>query len=212
MNKKAYTTIDGQAESLLVIHKSRFIGFAVNVATAEEANETLERIRKQYWDATHNCYAYVIGHENPLEKASDDGEPGGTAGVPMLEVLKKNGLTDILVVSTRYFGGVKLGAGGLTRAYAASVSETLGQANIVRWEPCEIFRQNVEYDIWARIEPKLAAAGAMILEQAYLDTVHLKIGLLEENKPSVIALLKEALKTDDVLEYMATDYAKVKRD
>ncbi len=212
MNKKAYTTIDGQAESLLVIHKSKFLGLAVNVSSVEEANAALECLRKQYWDATHNCYAYIIGHENPLEKASDDGEPGGTAGMPMLDVLKKNGLTDILVVSTRYFGGVKLGAGGLTRAYAASVSETLQQAKIVRYEPCEIYRENVEYDIWARLEPKLAAAGAMVLKQEYLDKVHLTIGLMEPHKTAVFALLKEALKSVDVLEYITTDYAKVECD
>lgn len=209
MNKKAYTTIDGQAENLLVIHKSRFLGFAVNVQTAEEANAVLARIKKQHWDASHNGYAYIIGKENPLMKASDDGEPGGTAGMPMLEVLKKNELTDILAVVTRYFGGIKLGAGGLVRAYSASVSETLKAAKIVHYEPCEIYRQDIEYDIWAKIEPKLTAAGAKIFEQEFLETVHLKLGLMAQSKPAVAEMLKEALKTNDVLEYIATDYMAV---
>ncbi len=209
MNKKAYTTIDGQAESLLVIHKSKFLGLAVNVESVEAANAVLAHAKKQYWDATHNCYAYIIGKVSPVMKASDDGEPGGTAGMPMLEVLKKNNLTDILVIVTRYFGGVKLGAGGLVRAYSGSVSETLKQARIVQYVPCEIFRQNVEYDIWAKIEPKLAAAGVLILEQDYLETVHLKLGVFGKDKPAVEALLKEALKSEDVLTYLATDYVAV---
>lgn len=206
MNKKGYTTIDGQAESLLVIHKSRFLGLVQNVQTVEAANETLERIRKQYWDASHNCFAYIIGKENPVMKASDDGEPSGTAGMPMLEVLKKNGLTDVLAISTRYFGGVKLGAGGLVRAYSSSVSETLKQAKIVRYEPCEIYQQNIVYDVWARIEPKLLAAGALIFSQEYLETVHLKIGVREESKQAVFALLQQALKSDDVMTYISTEY------
>ena len=209
VNKKAYTTIDGQAESLLVIHKSRFLGLAINVETVEAANEVLERIKKQYWDATHNCYAYIVGKENPVMKASDDGEPSGTAGVPMLDVLKKNELTDILCISTRYFGGVKLGAGGLVRAYSSSVSETLKQAKIVHYEPCGIYRQNIEYDVWARIEPKLLSAGAMILAQEYLESVHLQLGIKEEHMEAVSALLKEALKSDDVLKYITTEYVAV---
>lgn len=209
MNKEAYTTIGGQAESLLVIHKSKFLGLMVNVKSVDAANAVLERVRKQYWDASHNCFAYIIGHENPEQKASDDGEPGGTAGVPMLEVLKKNELTDVLVIVTRYFGGVKLGAGGLVRAYSSSVSETLKRAKIVQYEPCEIYRQNVEYDIWAKIEPKLVSAGALILKQEYLERVHLEIGLREADKPGVFALLREALKSEDVLTYITTDYVAV---
>jgi len=209
VNKKAYTTIDGQAESLLVIHKSKFIGFAVNVETVEAANKILERLRKQYWDASHNCYAYIIGKENPTEKASDDGEPSGTAGLPMLDVLRKNGVTDILVIVTRYFGGVKLGAGGLVRAYAGSAAETLNRAKIMHYAPCGIYRQQIDYDIWAKIEPKLKTAGAMILKQEYLEKVYLEIGLLEEHKAAVEALLKEAMKTDSVLAYITTDYVAV---
>ena len=209
MNKKAYTTIDGQAESLLVIHKSKFMGLAVNVETVEAANEVLERIRKQYWDASHNCYAYIIGKENPIEKASDDGEPSGTAGVPMLDVLKKNGLTDILVIVTRYFGGVKLGAGGLVRAYAGAAAETLNAAKVVHYEPCDIYREQIDYDVWAKIEPKLKTAGAFVLKQEFLEKVYLEIGLLAEHKAAVEALLKETMKTDAVLEYITTDYVAV---
>ncbi|PDM36799.1 YigZ family protein, partial [Bacillus cereus] len=101
----------------MVIQKSRFICYVSRATTEEEAQEFIQKIQKQNWNATHNCSAYLIGEQDQIQKANDDGEPSGTAGVPMLEVLKKRGLKDTVVVVTRYFGGIKLGAGGLIRAY-----------------------------------------------------------------------------------------------
>ncbi|HBP25333.1 MAG TPA: YigZ family protein [Acholeplasmatales bacterium] len=116
-----------------IINKSRFIGQLFPVASVLEAKDKLEEVRKRYADATHNCYGYVIGENGSEGKQSDDGEPSGTAGAVIFGILKKNGLTNVLAVVTRYFGGIKLGAGGLVRAYGSSVSLAINQA-----EPSEI--------------------------------------------------------------------------
>lgn len=116
----------------IVINKSRFIAHVRYVTTVESANDFINEINTQYKDARHNCYAYIIG---PQMKVSDDGEPNGTAGLPMLDVLKHHELDNIVVVTTRYFGGIKLGAGGLTRAYAKSVSSLIDHASVVELVP-----------------------------------------------------------------------------
>lgn len=115
----------------LVIEKSRFICRIERLESREQAYEFIKKIKKEYWDATHNCAAFIIGENGDIQGSSDDGEPSGTAGIPMLEVLKKQQLHDVGVVVTRYFGGIKLGAGGLVRAYAKSVSGAIQQVGIV---------------------------------------------------------------------------------
>lgn len=117
--------IQGEYENTIVIQKSEFICRAIRVNSIDDVNNKLNEIRKKHYDATHNCYAYILGKNQDIQKASDDGEPQKTAGSPMLDVLKKKNLTNILVVVTRYFGGILLGAGGLVRAYSSSVSECL---------------------------------------------------------------------------------------
>jgi len=119
----------------MVVEKSRFICHLQKAATEEEAQEQIKILKKKYWDATHNCSAYIIGKEASAQRSNDDGEPSGTAGLPMLEVLRKKGIYNVVVVVTRYFGGVKLGVGGLVRAYTNSVVQTLpsaGLAQVVR--------------------------------------------------------------------------------
>ena len=115
-------------ENTIVIQKSIFITKLFRVNSTNEVEEVLEAVRKKYWDATHNCYAYIIGDNAEIQKCSDDGEPSKTAGAPMMDALKKNNMTNILAVVTRYFGGTLLGAGGLVRAYSSSVSECLKKA------------------------------------------------------------------------------------
>ena len=115
----------------IVIQKSRFIAHITRVETEEAAQTFIQDIKKEHWNASHNCSAYLIGENNQIQKANDDGEPGGTAGVPMLEVLKKRDLKDTVVVVTRYFGGIKLGAGGLIRAYGKSTSEGINAVGVV---------------------------------------------------------------------------------
>lgn len=125
--------IQGEYINTIIIQKSEFICRAYRVNTIDEVNNKLNEIRKKHYDATHNCYAYILGDNQDIQKASDDGEPAKTAGAPMIDVLKKKELTNILVIVTRYFGGILLGAGGLVRAYSSSVSECLKGVKI--YEP-----------------------------------------------------------------------------
>ena len=118
----------------LIIDKSRFLCHLKKVETEAEAQEFIKALKKEYWDANHNCSAYIIGENMDSQRSSDDGEPSGTAGIPMLEVLKKRELHNLVAVVTRYFGGIKLGAGGLIRAYGRSVSEAIDQAGLAQKE------------------------------------------------------------------------------
>ena len=121
-------TIEKDYISEIIIKKSRFISHLFKVNNTDEANQVLKEIRKKHYDATHNCYAYIISDKDQtIIKSSDDGEPGGTAGVVIYEVLKKNNLTNVICIVTRYFGGIKLGAGGLVRAYSQSTGEAIKQ-------------------------------------------------------------------------------------
>lgn len=129
------STIAAPGELELVVRKSRFIAHVAPAATAEQADAVLAAVRKQYWDARHHCVAMIIGTHADQQRSSDGGEPSGTAGVPMLEVLRRRDLTDLVAVVARYFGGVKLGAGGLVRAYSTAVSQALDAATLVRRVP-----------------------------------------------------------------------------
>lgn len=124
-------TIEAAVDHELVIKKSRFIAHVAPVTSAEEAGEFVAAVKRQNWDAGHNCSAQVTGLTGDRSRSSDDGEPSGTAGVPMLEVLRRRELTDVVAVVTRHFGGIKLGAGGLVRAYSSAVSEALDLATLV---------------------------------------------------------------------------------
>ncbi|MDN3310244.1 YigZ family protein [Microbacterium oryzae] len=134
MTRRFPSTIAATVEHELVIRKSRFIAHLEPVASPEEADAVIAAVRKRAWDARHHCVAMVTGVLGDQARSSDDGEPSGTAGIPMLEVLRRRELTDVVAVVTRYFGGIKLGAGGLVRAYSAAVSEALDLAAIVRRE------------------------------------------------------------------------------
>ena len=127
---KSFRVPAANASAEFIEKKSRFIGNIFKVETAEEATEIIKRMQKQFWDATHNCSAYIV--DEMAQRSSDDGEPSGTAGLPMLEVLRKNKLTNTAAVVTRYFGGIKLGAGGLVRAYTNSVAEAVKATGIAQ--------------------------------------------------------------------------------
>lgn len=132
-------------ENKIVIEKSQFITRLFRVNTIEDVNKILEDIRKKHYDATHNCYAYILGDNQEIQKCSDDGEPQKTAGAPMLDVLKKNNMTNILAIVTRYFGGILLGAGGLVRAYSESVAECLKKAKLYDIKPVIEFSFTTSY-------------------------------------------------------------------
>lgn len=132
MSRRYPSTIAAAVENEIVITRSRFIARVVPASSVDEAERVIAEVRRAAWDARHNCTAMVTGVLGDQARSSDDGEPSGTAGVPMLEVLRRRELTDVVAVVTRYFGGVKLGAGGLVRAYSTAVSEALDRAVIVR--------------------------------------------------------------------------------
>jgi uncharacterized YigZ family protein len=169
-----YYTVKTTGEHEINIQKSRFIAHITRAETETEAQEFIQAIKKQHWDATHNCSAYLIGENDQIQKANDDGEPSGTAGVPILEVLKKRKLKDTVVVITRYFGGIKLGAGGLIRAYGKATSEGLDAVGIVERLLSQIIHVKIEYTWLGKIEKELRASEYKIKEIHYLDIVEVE--------------------------------------
>ncbi|WP_147534127.1 YigZ family protein [Bacillus marasmi] len=169
-----YHTVKGEGEHEIVIQKSRFIAHVARTEREEEAQAFIQRIKKQHWNATHNCSAYLIGENDQIQKANDDGEPSGTAGVPILEVLKKRKLKDTVVVITRYFGGIKLGAGGLIRAYGKATSEGLDVTGIVERKLMRIMHTTVEYTWLGKLENELRSSIYEIKEIHYLEKVEIE--------------------------------------
>lgn len=170
-----YFTVKGYGEHEIVIQRSRFIAYIERVTTEDAAQAFIEKIKKKHRDASHNCSAYLIGETNQIQKANDDGEPTGTAGVPILEVLKKRDLKDTVVVVTRYFGGIKLGAGGLIRAYGSATSEGLNATGIVERKLMQIFLTTIDYTWLGKLENELRSSGYLIKEINYLEQVVIQI-------------------------------------
>src|SRR5699024_5337500 len=159
----------------IVIQKSRFIGHIARVKSEEEAQQFIQNIKKQHYNATHNCSAYLIGDHDEIQKANDDGEPSGTAGVPMLEVLKKLSLTNTVVVVTRYFGGIKLGAGGLIRAYSSTTSETIKHIGMIQGQLMQGFSLIISYPLLGKLENYLRQSSHIIDNINYLENVELLV-------------------------------------
>lgn len=170
----SYYTVKGYGEHEIEIQKSRFIAYIQRAETEEEAQEFIQKIKKKNWNATHNCSAYMIGENDHIQKANDDGEPSGTAGVPILEVLKKKHLKDTVVVITRYFGGIKLGAGGLIRAYGKATSEGLAVTGIVERKLMRIVHTTIDYSWLGKLENELRTSIYNIKEIHYLDHVEVE--------------------------------------
>lgn len=166
-----YLTVKKDGTHEIIIQKSRFIGYVTRAETEEEAQEFIQSIKKKHHDATHNCSAYMIGENNHIQKANDDGEPSGTAGVPMLEVLKQMNLKDTAVVVTRYFGGVKLGAGGLIRAYGNATSEVIREVGIVKRQRMQGFAITVDYTLLGKIENELRQSDYILEHIEYVEHV-----------------------------------------
>ena len=177
MEVLCYNTLRGEAIGEIVVKKSRFIANIFHVESEDEALSILERMRKQYWDARHNCYGCIIGKNKELVRFSDDGEPGGTAGKPILEVIKGRDLTDILVVVTRYFGGVLLGTGGLVRAYTDATIEGLSNANLVTVTYMQKLGIEVDYNTIGKLKYVLSTDGIMICDETYTDKVSVVIAI-----------------------------------
>ncbi|WP_404322666.1 YigZ family protein [Cytobacillus firmus] len=171
----SYYTVKGYGENEIEIERSRFIAHVGRAETADEALEFIQKIKKIHSNATHNCSAYLIGENDQIQKANDDGEPSGTAGVPILEVLKKKKLKDTVVVITRYFGGIKLGAGGLIRAYGRAASEGLSAAGIVERRLMNIMHIKVDYNWLGKLENELRSSPFLLKEIHYLEKVEVEV-------------------------------------
>lgn len=157
------------------IKKSRFICHLKRVYTEEEARSFISEIKKEHHKANHNCSAFTLGDRQEIQRSSDDGEPSGTAGVPMLEILKKREITNVCAVVTRYFGGTKLGAGGLIRAYAGSVGHALDQVGLVKFVTQEQLILTLDYGNYDGLQRFLSAQGLIISESEFLSDVTVKL-------------------------------------
>lgn len=187
-----YLTIgrDGAAE--IEEKRSRFLCTLARVEDEAGARAVVERLRKQHWDARHTCSAFVIGPPpQPVERSNDDGEPAGTAGAPMLEVLRGAGVSDTVAVVTRWFGGTLLGAGGLVRAYSDAVRAALDEVGTRRRELVREYEIEVPYDAAGRLETDLRSSGVTVLDTTYGAAVTLRIGAPPEDEKRLESLLAE---------------------
>ena len=162
-----------------VISKSRFIAYIKPVSTENEAKAFIDEIKTKHKDATHNCSAYTVGPEMNIQKANDDGEPSGTAGIPMLEILKKQEIHNVCVVVTRYFGGIKLGAGGLIRAYSGAVRDVIYDIGRVELREAIPVTVTLDYDQTGKFEYELASTTFLLREQFYTDKVSYQIDVVK---------------------------------
>lgn len=177
-----YKSIKEPCQREKEIKKSIFIAEIFPVRSEKEGMEILESIRKKYKDASHHCWAMRTGTEQIQEKSGDDGEPQGTAGHPMLRIFQMKGMTNILAVVTRYFGGIKLGAGGLTRAYSSSLSETLAEAETVVYTPHLKMELKIPYPALGAFEHYMEGTDIRITERTFTELVQIKFLCLPENK------------------------------
>ncbi|MBR0626603.1 IMPACT family member YigZ [Bacillus altitudinis] len=186
-----YLTVKSRGEHEIVIEKSRFICHIQRAVSEEEAQAFIQSIKKQHWNATHNCSAYLIGEHDLIQKANDDGEPSGTAGVPMLEVLKKRKLKDTVVVVTRYFGGIKLGAGGLIRAYGKSVSEAINHVGMVERCLMRTMHTTIDYTWLGKVENELRVSSFQLKDIHYAEDVIFETYVEETQKEQFIEWMTE---------------------
>ena len=185
------SSVRGESYAEYVIKKSKFIARAVHITTEEEAQAYLRDGKKQYWDARHNCYAYQLGLNFEKQNSSDDGEPSGTAGKPILEVLKNKGLTNTLIVVTRYFGGIKLGTGGLIRAYGTAAVAALDNAIIEDYIDCRILYLQTDYSFLSATERLLPDFEAVITKRDFADFVGLTVEVPEDKADECLLALRD---------------------
>jgi len=174
-------------ENTIEIERSRFICYLKKVFSEQEARDTIQMIRKLHPDATHHCTAFVIGENDEIQRSSDDGEPSGTAGVPMLQAIKNSGIHDVCAVVVRYFGGIKLGAGGLVRAYTKSVAEAIQKAPKVKPVKVKVYSLSFSYDLIGKLD-YLLKDSCTILHKQYDELVTYHFYTTEEK---VLSLIQE---------------------
>ncbi|MCX4733543.1 YigZ family protein [Streptomyces sp. NPDC051658] len=198
--QEQYRTVARAGVHETEINRSRFICALAPAATEQEAQDFVARIRREHPTATHNCFAYVIGADASVQKASDDGEPGGTAGVPMLQMLTRREMRYVVAVVTRYYGGVKLGAGGLIRAYGGVVGEALDELGTITRQRFRLATITVAHQRAGKLENDLRATGRTVREVRYAEAVIIEIGLPDADVESFRGWLADATAGEAELE------------
>lgn len=178
----SYKTVKKESSDEFIEKKSRFIGYVKPVKTVEEAVAFVNEIKSKHWDATHNVYAYCL-RDGQVKRFSDDGEPQGTAGIPTLDVITKQGVVDVCVVVTRYFGGIMLGAGGLVRAYSHGAKIALDAGEVITMSLCKIVKVKTDYNFYGRLGPLICEEGGIVEDTIFTDAVEVIFRIPEEKLP-----------------------------
>ncbi|KPV42479.1 hypothetical protein AN477_17915 [Alicyclobacillus ferrooxydans] len=189
--EKVFYTIEETVETESVIKKSRFISRIVPIQSAEEAEEELAKIREVHKGANHNCFAYRFGLGVPVERFSDDGEPSGTAGRPILDVMRRRPILNALVVVTRYFGGMLLGANGLIRAYADGASSVIDAATVLKCTPMQRITLRCDYSLYGKLEYVLQEAGYALEDKTYAEDVSFAIWVNEDETSEMLTKIAD---------------------
>lgn len=200
-----YKTVARESETLLIEKKSKFISHVKPVDNEPDALEFLNKIRSEHPSATHNVYAYVID-ENNIFRYSDDGEPGGTAGMPVLDTIRNSGLVDVIVVVTRYFGGTLLGTGGLVRAYSASAKDGLNESGIITRIMCDIISIKTDYDLVGKLQYHFATGDYKLTDTVYENDVTFFIASPKSETDKLISELVELTNGRAIIDTVAQKY------
>lgn len=203
---QSYRTVRNQSQIELVIKKSRFIVKCFPVLNEDQATGELTTIRKQFWDATHHCYAYIVGQDGIIERFSDDGEPSGTAGKPILEVLRNENIRDTMVVVTRYFGGVLLGTGGLVRAYGTAAKKACLQAETVTMRRTQRIICKMNYSFWGKFENYINKIQCRIDAPIFMEDVTVELFVPEEDSETVAHALEDLSDGKMIISQMDIQY------
>lgn len=203
-----YRTVEFEADDYFIEKRSKFIGYVKPVKTQDEAIDFINKIKSKHWDATHNVYAYVLKDSN-IQRYSDDGEPGGTAGVPVLDVILKENLVDVCVVATRYFGGTLLGAGGLVRAYSHTSKIALEAGNIITMAECSVLECSVDYSFYDRMNILLNDFNANIIDTEFADNVKITFSVKENMQNPLQEKLTDISNGRYIIKYLSSKFDKV---
>ncbi len=198
--QESFNTVLDSSTNEIIVKKSRFIATISPVQTETEAIEFIEQIKKRYWDASHNCSAYIIGAKQPLMRCSDDGEPSKTAGKPMLDILINHELSNLAVVVTRYFGGTLLGTGGLVKAYQSAVLEVLNQCTIIKKELGIQLSISTDYNYIGKIQYYIGQDAIPILASNYTDIVEITVLMLPVKKQTFFQKITELTNGSAIME------------
>lgn len=207
--QKEYKTVQSEARAEIEEKKSRFIATVKPVTTEEEAVEFINSLKSQYWDASHNVYAYIIGGEGTAQRYSDDGEPSGTAGIPVLEVIRHMGVQDVVVVVTRYFGGTLLGAAGLVRTYGKAAAAGLEAAKVIKRQLCAEVKIIIEYTLFGKVQNYIIQEGYPIKNTVYEQDVEMTVYVGVDRVESFMEAMTEATNARCIMEVEDKSYITV---